>query len=112
MACQAYYLSDTKGVGRFEFYIDKELSGKYYHVEIKCPEKAIKNGLCFLCLKRYAKLGTCVLSPKNVLKVSFNGVAASHHNVFHRRIGEPIPPWSNAEGGERYKQKVLDGYSK
>ena len=109
MTCKGYYLSDKKGTGRFEYYLGEELSGKYYHTEIKCTEKA--EDLCAACMKREAKLKTYVC-PSNVLKVSVNGIAASHNNIFHRRIGEPIPPWSNAENGERHKQKLLEGYSK
>lgn len=105
--CKGYYLSDIKNVGRFEY---EEPKGKYYFKEIKCTEKA--KDLCNACKKKEAKLLTYVLSPKNVLKVSLNGVAASHHNIFHRRIDEPIPPWSHAAGGIWDKEMENKGYSK
>ena len=110
--CQGCYLSDVKGVGRFPYYEGEEESRSLYHVEMICIEKAIKNGLCALCIKRETKLQTYVLSPKFVLKVSLNGVAASHHNIFHRRIGEPIPLWSHAAGGIWDKEMEQKGYSK
>jgi hypothetical protein len=37
---------------------------------------------------------------------------ASHHNIFHRHIGEPVPLWSHAEGGIWDKEMEKKGYSK
>lgn len=111
MTCNVYYLSDKKGIGKREYYKDEEPSGKWYHVEIKCTNKC-ETDICDVCVKREEKLNTYVLSPKNTLKVSINGVLASHNNLFHRRIGEPIPVWSHAEGGIWDKEKICEGYSK
>ena len=108
--CKGYYLSDVKGIGRFPYYDGEEISRNLWHDEIKCTEKT-DGDLCKKCVLREEKLKTYVY-PTNVLKVSLNGKSASHHNIFHRRIGEPIPPWSHAAGGIWDKEMEKKGYSK
>lgn len=100
----AYYISDVIGIGRFQYYLDGEPSGKYYHKEIKCSNSK-EQDLCSFCTKRESKLKEKTITRNNRLE-------GSHHNMFHRRVGEPIPLWSHAEGGEWDKEMIAKGYSK
>ena len=56
MMCNAYYLSDKKGISKCEYHLGQELSGKFYHKEIKCTNKATNGNSCILCVKREEKL--------------------------------------------------------
>jgi hypothetical protein len=112
MTCKGIYVNDTLNTYRFPFYdSDGKLTKKYYHISIKCTNKAIESyDLCEYCKIKENKLKTYSII-NNILK-SNKKSSVSHPSVLHGKIGEPIPIWSHIEGGEWFKSMLNKGYKK
>ena len=106
--CKARLTSESLSKGKAYFYnSDGSQSNYAYYLPLLCKKDSLTNSnLCGSCTDKQHKLDKCTISKNNRL----NG--ASHPQIIHGIIGEPIPLWSHIEGGEWFKKMIHKGYKK